>query len=154
MKKILIAVMLLVSLPALAQANFSASLIKGGTTLSIEISDDHLIPPFEAGELWKIMKGQEQMKIMREKELSITCSAFKNQSDDTVGTCSLLMPYSQFQKIGKLMVFKGEGQVAARLNRAFIDSAYYSIQRNQVYLSSYNTRRLFYFGINEDLIQK
>lgn len=50
------------------------------------------------------------------------------------------------------MVFKGEGYIAARLNRYFIDSAYYSIQGNQFYLSSHNTRSLFYFGINEDLI--
>lgn len=146
--------MLLTAMPLQVQAFFSAKLVKEGTYLSINISDDHLIPPFEAGELWKVLKGSEQIKIVREKELTINCNAFTNQTDDTIGTCSILMPLAQFNKIGKYMVFKGEGKVAARLNRYFIDSAYYSIQRNLVYISSYNTRRLFYFGINEDLIQR
>lgn len=154
MKKIFILTMLLTSWPLLAQNNFSASLIRGKAVLSIEISDDHLIPPFEAGELWKIMNDNNQVRVIREKELAINCRAFTNQTDDTIGKCTIEMPYAQFQKIGKLMVFKAEGRVAARLNRHFIDSAYYSIQRNQVYLSSANTRGLFYFGISEDLIQR
>lgn len=154
MKKIILLTMLLTSLPMAAFAQFSAKLIKDGTYLSIHISDDHLIPPFEAGELWKVIKGNDQLKTIREPELTVNCNAFTNQTDDTIGTCSMLMPYSQFSKIGKYMVFKAQGSVAARLNRYFTDSAYYSIQRNQVYLSSYNTRRLFYFGINEDLIQR
>lgn len=57
----------------------------------------------------------------------------------------MLLPYNLFSKIGKTMVFKAEGEVAARLNRYFVDSAY---------LSSYDTRRQFFFGINEALILK
>lgn len=154
MKKIFLLVMLLTSWSISAQTNFSATLVKNGTYLSIHLSDDHLIPPFEAGELWKIIKGNEQMKMIKEKELTVTCSAFTNQTDDTIGECTLLMPYAQFQKIDSEMILKATGDVAARLNRHFIDSAYLSMQRNQVYLSSYNTRRLFFFGINEKLIQK
>jgi hypothetical protein len=146
--------MLLTSWSILAQTNFSATLVKNGTYLSIHLSDDHFIPPFEAGGLWKIIKGNEQMKTIREKELTITCNVLTNQTEDVVGNCTILMPFNQFQKNEKLMVFKAQGPVAARLNRYFIDSAYYSIQGNQVYLSAYNTRGLFYFGINEDLIQR
>ncbi|MFA6236979.1 MAG: hypothetical protein WC635_06590 [Bacteriovorax sp.] len=155
MKKIFITAMLITSWSSFASTSFYATLINNGNYLSIDISDQQLIPPFEAGELWKVIKGSEQFKIIREKELEVNCTAITNPNNgDTVGRCKLLMPLDQFVKIGKYLVFKGEGQVAARLNRHFIDSAYFSAQGNQAYLSSYNTRRLFYFGINEDLIQR
>lgn len=146
--------MLLTSWSISAQTTFSATLIKNGTYLLIHLSDDHLIPPFEAGELWKILKGNEQLKMINEKELKINCNAFTNQTEDIIGECTILMPYNLFQKIDNEMVFKATGNTATRLNRYFIDSAYLSIQRNQVYLSSYNTRRLFFLGITENLIQK
>lgn len=152
MKRILFIAMLFCIQVTFAETNFSATLIKNGTYLSIRITDDHLIPPFEAGELWKLINSNEQLKIIREKDLSLDCNGLTNQSSDVVAECSITMPFSQFEKIGKIMVFKASGQQAARLNRYFVDSAFYSAQGNQVYLTSYNTRRLFFFGINEDLI--
>ncbi len=146
--------MLLETFPLFAKSNFTAELVQNGTYLSIHINDDHLIPPFEAGELWGILKSTEQEKVIREKELALNCEAFTNQTNDIVGSCSLMLPYNMFQRIDKVMVFKATGEMAARLNRYFSDSAYLSMQRNQVYISAYNTRRLFYFGINESLIQK
>ena len=154
MKKLIAPLFLILSLSVTAQTNFTATLIRNGAYLSIQLVDDHLIPPFEAGQLWKILKGVNQRKVVKEKELILSCDGLTNQTNDTFGNCSLLFPYSEFQRIGKAMVFKAEGDVAARLNRYFIDSAYLSIERNGVYLSSYNTRRQFTFGINESLIQK
>lgn len=153
MKTLKILIMILASLPMIAAAQFSAKLNNTGTTLTITMSDDHLIPPFEAGELWSVLKGTDSIKTVREKELAINCNAFTNQTDDIIGNCTIQMPFSQFKRIGKYIVYKGEGSTAARLNRYFVDSAYFSVQDNQVYLSAYNTRRLFYFGINEDLIR-
>lgn len=154
MKSIILLILFLFSSNIFAGTHFSAVLVKNKTYLSIHISDDHLIPPFEAGELWKILRSNEQIKTINEKELVLNCDGMTNQNNDTFGNCSLLFPYNLFKKVGNIMVFKAEGQVAARLNRYFVDSAYLSIERNEVYLSAYNTRGLFYFGIDEKLIQK
>lgn len=137
-----------------AGTNVSASLIRNNTYLSIHLIDDHLIPPFEAGELWKVIVENQQIKRINEKEFTLTCEGLTNQADDTFGDCHILVPYNLFKKIKNRMVFKAEGEVAARLNRYFVDSAYWSMQGNDVYLSSFNTRRQFFFGIDEKLIQK
>jgi hypothetical protein len=138
----------------LAGTFFTATLIRNKTYLYIEMTDDSFVPPFEAGEMWKIVKGQDWRKWINEKEMQLDCQATQNQTGDTFGKCILLFPWSQFQKIGDKMVFKAEGPLAARLNQYFIDSAYLSMQRNQAYLSSYNTRRQFFFGIDEKLIDQ
>ncbi|MDO9181856.1 MAG: hypothetical protein Q7U04_05585 [Bacteriovorax sp.] len=154
MKKIFLIMMFILSFPLVAQTNFTAVLVKNGTYLSIHMMDDHLIPPFEAGELWKILRANDQRKTIQEKELVLTCEALTNQTMDVFGACSLLLPYNLFQKIGNKMIFKAEGKIAANLNRYFVDSAYLSMQNNEVFLSSINTQRQFVFGINENLIQK
>lgn len=157
MKKILFLVMFLGlscgSASLFAQTTFSATLIKEGTYLSIRITDQSPIPPYLAGEFWQVIKGNDPIKVVNENELKIVCNAYPERTGDMFGDCSLLMPVAQFTKIKKLWVFKATGSVATRLNRYFKDSAYYSIQGNQVYLSAYNTRNLFFFGINEDLIE-
>jgi|GEM_PF-782967 len=130
----------------------NASLIRNQTYLAVELVDDSFVPPFEAGELWKIVKGDWSRKWINEKELQLDCQAVPTRMGDMFGKCTLLFPWSQFQKIGNKMVFKAEGALAAKLNQYFIDSAYLSMQGNQAYLSSYNTRRFFFFGINENLI--
>lgn len=137
-----------------AGTNVSARLVRDNTYLAIHLIDDQLIPPFEAGELWKVMVENQQIKRINEKEFNLTCEGLTNQTDDTFGDCQILVPYNLFKKIKNKMVFKAEGEVAARLNRYFIDSAYWSLQGNDVYLSSFNTRRQFFFGIDEKLIQK
>ena len=137
-----------------AGTKFSATLIKNNTYLSIQLIDDHLIPPFEAGELWKILKGRDQVKYIYEKELSLSCEGLSNQLGDVFGKCKLVFPYNLFKKIDSKMVFRADGIIADKLNRYFQDSAYLSMQGNSVYLSSYNTRGLFFFGLEEKLIQK
>jgi hypothetical protein len=152
-KAMVFLLLVLLSTATFAQPNFTAELVLNGTYLSIQINDDQLVPPFEAGELWKIIKGNDFRKTINENELKLNCIGLKNQFDDIFGNCQLLLPISQFQKVGEKLIFKANNEVAFRLNRYFSDSAYFSIQRNQVFLSSYNTRRLFYFGINSNLIK-
>lgn len=154
MKKILLLILLVICGPLFSQTKFSASLIRNGTYLSIRLVDSHLIPPFEAGDLWKILRGNEQIKMIHERELVLKCEGSVTQTNDTVGNCQLLFPYNLFQKMGNKMVFKAEGEMAARLNRYFIDSAYLSMQNDGIYLSSHNSRMQFFFGINEDLIKR
>ena len=67
-KKLFILALFLVSSYSFAETSFSATLIKNGSYLSIHLSDDHYIPPFEAGELWSIVKGNDQIKMINEKE--------------------------------------------------------------------------------------
>lgn len=154
MKKVFIITMLLFSFTAVAEGHFLAVLDNDGATLTINIDDDHLIPPFEAQELWKVIKGNKQNKLIPVKEFTVFCNVLKLPTDEARGNCKLSIATSNMAKIGKYLVFKAQGAQAAKLNYYFIDSAYYSAQGNQVYLSSYNNRRQFYFGINEDLIQK
>lgn len=154
MKKIILITFLLLSIPAFAGTYFQAKLVKNNSYLLIQLEDDHLIPPFEAGELWKSLRDNNQNKFINEKEFQLACEGLSNQTGDTFGKCTLLFPYNQFKKIREKMVFRADGVIADRLNRYFKDSVYWSTQENQVYLSAYNTRGLFFFGINEKLIQK
>lgn len=154
MKSLVFLLSLLLSQTILAGTIFNATLIRNKTYLSIEMVDDSFVPPFEAGEMWKIVKGDFDRKWITEKELQLDCHAVPTRMGDRFGKCILLFPWSQFQKIGDKMVFKAEGSTAAKLNQHFIDSAYLSMQGNQAYLSNYNTRRLFFFGINENLINE
>lgn len=155
MKKIIAIILTLVSASSFAGTNVSASLVHNNTYLSIHLEDDQLIPPFEAGELWKVLIENQQIKRINEKEFNLTCEGLTvSQTNDTFGNCQLLVPYNLFKKIKNKMVFKAEGEVAMKLNRYFIDSAYWSTQGQEVYLSSFNTRRQFFFGIDEDLIRK
>ncbi len=153
-KTVVFLILVLLSTTTFAQSNFTAELVLNGSYLSIQINDDQLVPPFEAGELWKIIKGNDYRKIINENELKLNCVGLKNQLDDIFGNCQLLLPISQFQKVGEKLIFKANPEVAGRLNRYFSDNAYLSIQRNQVFLSSYNTRRLFYFGIYSNLVKQ
>lgn len=154
MKSLVLFLTLFLSQNIFASTSFNAMLIRNKTYLYIEMQDDFVVPPFEAGELWKIVKGNDWRKWINEKEMQLDCQATTNQTGDTFGKCIMLFPYSEFQKIGDKMVFKAEGNLAAKLNQYFNDSAYLSMQRNQAYLSSYNTRRQFFFGINENLIDQ
>lgn len=152
MKTVLFVLGLILTQSLFAETNFKATLIHDQTLLSIEMTDDGFIPPFEAGEMWKIVKGDFSRKWITEEELQLDCLALPRRTGDMFGKCVLRLPWSQFKKIGDKMVFKAEGALAAKLNQYFIDSAYLSMQGNQAYLSNYNTRRLFFFGINENLI--
>ncbi len=152
MKLLVLLLGLILSQTLSASTIMNATLIRNKTYLYIEMVDESFVPPFEAGELWKIVKGDWSRKWINEKEMQLDCQAVPSRLGDMFGKCILLFPWSQFQKIGDKMVFKAEGAIAAKLNQYFIDSAYLSMQGNQAYLSSYNTRRLFFFGINENLI--
>ncbi len=154
MKNFILIILFLISVSAIAGTDFQAKLIKNKTYLQIELQDDHLIPPFDAGMLWKALRDNNQVKFINERELQLMCEGLSNQTGDTFGKCTLLFPYNQFKKIREKMVFRADGIIADRLNRYFNDSVYWSTQENQVYLSAYNTRGLFFFGINEELIQK
>ena len=146
--------MFLFSTKSFGQTDFSAVLIKSLNVVSISIADDGLIPPFEAGELWLAMKGSEQRKYIDENGFSLECDGLRNNRNEIFGACTFNIPFQLFKKVGDVQVFKLTGSSAANLNRYFIDSAYVSIQGGRVYLSSYNTRREFYFGIKDSLIQR
>lgn len=154
MKTSLTLLTLFFSITAFAQTDFNAVLIKDLNVLSIRFADDGMIPPFEGGALWSVMKGTEQRKYVDETGFNLECDGFRNNTNDIYGTCTLNIPMDQFQKIGKVQVFKLKGGTAAKLNRYFIDSAYVSLQGGRVYLSSYNTRREFFFGIQDNLIKR
>ena len=145
---------LLFSITAFAQTDFNAVLIKELNVLSISIADDGMIPPFEGGMLWTAMKGLDQRKYIDEEGFSLECDGLRSSPNDIYGSCTFNIPMKGFQKIGDLQVFKLKGSAAARLNRHFTDSAYVSIQGGRVYLSSYNTRREFFFGIQDSLIKR
>lgn len=155
MKKFTVMFLLLVSFPLFAESKFQASLINNNKYLSVHISDDESLPPFEAKALWNAIKINDEIKMISEKELMITCDRHAITEDDgNFGSCAIMIPFSQFKKVGSTLVFKAEGSLAAKLNRYFIDSAYVSFQNNKAFLSSRNTMRQFSFGISEDLIQK
>lgn len=154
MKKTILVLTFLLASPLWAQTDFSAVLIKDLNVLSISVADDGLIPPFEGAELWRAMKGVEQRKYIDQEGFSMECDALRNQMNELYGACTFNIPMNSFQKVGDLQVFKLKGNAAARLNRYFVDSAYISIQGGRVYLSSYNTRREFYFGIQDSLIKR
>lgn len=138
----------------MAQTDFSAVLIKDLNVLSISVEDDGMFPPFEGGMLWSAMKGLEQRKYIDEDGFSLECDGARNSTNDIYGSCTFNIPMKGFQKIGDLQLFKLKGNAAAKLNRYFIDSAYVSLQGGRVYLSSYNTRREFFFGIQDSLIKR
>lgn len=154
MKKLIIASFMLISSGLYAQTDFSAVLIKDLNIVSISVADDGVIPPFEGGELWSAMKGVEQRKYIDQDGFSMECDGLRNHANEIFGSCTFNIPMNLFQKIGDLQVFKLKGSAATRLNRYFTDSAYVSIQGGRVYLSSYNTRREFYFGIQDNLIKR
>jgi hypothetical protein len=154
MKKFLFVIFMTFSLNALSQTDFSAEVIPGSDILSISIADDGLFPPFEGGELWSTLKGTEQRKYIDQEGFSLECDALKNNRLEIFGSCLINLPISTLQKIGTTLVFKLKGAKARKLNQYFVDSAYVSIQRGGVYLSSYNTRSEFYFGIKEELIKR
>lgn len=154
MKKLILAIVLVFSSGLFAGTNFSATLIQETNILSITIEDQGVVAPFEGGELWKIMKGEEQTKFIMEDNFDLRCSGYRSSLGDVVGQCQLQVPMELFQKIGERQVFKLKGASASRLNRYFTDSAYLSFQRGDAYLSSYNTRREFFFGIKDSLIKR
>lgn len=154
MKKVLFVFYMMFTFNALSQTDFSAEVIRGTDILSISVADDGLFPPFEAGELWSSLTGIERRKYIDQEGFSLECDALKNSRQEIYGSCLINLPVSTLQKIGDILVFKLKGAKARKLNQYFIDSAYVSIQRGGVYLSSYNTRSEFYFGIREDLIKK
>lgn len=154
MKTFLIFATLAFSASAFAQTDFNAVLIKDLNVLSISLADDGMIPPFEAGTLWSSMKGTEQRKYIDEDGFSLECDGLRNGSNELFGSCIFNIPMKGFQKIGDVQVFKLKGSAAAKLNQYFTDSAYVSLQGGRVYLSSYNTRREFFFGIQDNLIQR
>lgn len=154
MKKLLFVIYMMFSFNAISQTDFSAEVIRGTDILSISVADDGLFPPFEAGELWNSLKGIERRKYIDQEGFSLECDALKNSRLEVFGSCLINLPFSSLQKIGDILVFKLKGARARKLNQYFIDSAYVSIQRGGVYLSSYNTRSEFYFGIREELIKR
>ena len=154
MKKFLFVIFMIFSFKAFSQTDFSAEVIKGTDLLSISVADDGFFPPFEAGELWTSLKGIEQRKYIDQEGFSLECDALKNNRLEIYGSCLINLPFSSFQKFGDVLVFKLKGVKARKLNQYFLDSAYVSIQRGGVYLSSYNTRSEFYFGIKEELIKR
>lgn len=153
MKSFLICCLLMATTTLFAQTDFRAVVYSQTKTLTVTISDDGRIPPFEGGSMWNIMKGTELHKVIRANGFNLECFAVKGPVDVT-GDCRLNIPIDRFVKIGELLVFKLKGAEAAKLNKYFIDSAYLSIQRGRVYLSSYNTRREFFFGIEDAMIER
>ena len=142
------------SLPSVqSMTNFAAVIINNGNTLSVTLVDD-VIPPFEAGQLWASLKGIEQSKWVEEEFFSMKCMAMPVEMDDIRGSCKIKIPMSRMTKIDSKRVFKLEGPEAARLNRYFNDTAYVSMQRGDAWLSSYNPRRQFFFGLDENLIHR
>ncbi len=154
MNKFLLVIIFLFSFNLTAQTDFSAEVIKDLNILSISISDDGRIPPFEGGMFWNIMKGDEQRKYIDENGFSMECDGVKIPGREIYGACTFNIPMKDFKKIGELQVYKLTGTLASRLNRHFTDSAYVTVQGGLVYLSSYNTRREFFFGINDKLIKR
>ncbi len=152
MKFILTALFSILVFNVHAQTSFKANFFDNKKIIAITLVDK-LIPPFEAGELWNSLRGQEPNKFFIENDFAMDCFAQKDVHGEMRGNCKIFITYAAFKKIGSKLVFKREGVQASRLNQNFIDSAYVSMQRGDVYLSSYNTRRRFFFGLEENLIQ-
>lgn len=153
MKRLLFLILFFFSFSAFSQTDFSAHYISSTQQLSVSWADDSYFPPFEAGELWTAIKGTDQRKYVDVDGFSLECEALRNSRQELFGSCTLLIPIKALTKVNDILVFKLKGVKARKLNQYFIDSAYVSTQRNQVYLSSANTRSEFYFGIKETLIK-
>lgn len=136
-----------------SSGEFEATVSKDSKVLSINVHDS-FFPPFEAGELWKSIRGSERYKYVETNEFFMECQALPDNTGEMSGNCTILIPMELFQKISEKLVLKLTGAQAAKLNRYFVNSAYVSIQRNKVHLSSYNILNQFFFGISEDLIKK
>ena len=153
MKKLFILLIAFFSSTVFSQTDFSANYIPSTQQLSVSWSDDSFLPPFEGGELWSAIKGLDQRKYVEVDGFSLECEALRNSRQEIFGSCTLLIPVKLLTKINDVIVFKLKGAKARKLNQYFVDSAYVSTQRNEVYLSSVNTRSEFYFGIKEKLIK-
>lgn len=155
MKKFLFAIVLAtLSLTSFAKSDFSAFIDHHSNRLVVIIKDDVVIPPFEAGVLHSKLMGNGYRKSIYENNFELECMAFNTQFGDLVGDCRFSIPMSLMVASGGNQIFKLQGAAAARLNRYFTDSAYMTFQAAQAHLSSYNTRREFYFVIRDSLIQK
>lgn len=153
MKSLTVILVYFFSLTVSAQTFFEATLTNNGEILSIQLADD-FIPPFEAGNLWKSIIGRDEHKVIFEKDFFMECLGHRDLSGEIAGKCRLNIPFKRFIKNDTKWVMKLEGPEAARLNRYFIDSAYVSMQRGDAWLSSYNPRRQFFFGLEENLIHR
>ena len=152
MKPIIFLCTLLLASQTFAGTQIAAKLVKDNTYLSLRLVDDQLLPPFGAGVLWNSLRERQQIKRISEREFNLQCEGRPVPSGDVYGDCSLLIPIDQFKKIKNKLVFKAEGELADKLNHYFNDSAYVSIENDLVYLSAFNTRRQFFFGITESII--
>ena len=145
---------LLTTLNAFASGSFDAVIIDELKILSITVADDVSLPPFEAGKLWTAMKGVDQRKYVEASGFSMECDGLASPTRPTYGACTITIELEKMTTVGDTQVFKVSGSAAAKLNRFFIDSAYVALQGGDAFLSSYNTRREFTFGIKSDLIQR
>lgn len=153
MKKLLILLIALFSSTVFSQTDFSAHYVPSTQHLSVSWSDDSFLTPFEGGEMWSAIKGTEKRKYVDVDGFSLECEALRNSRQEIFGSCILLIPIKLLTRVNDVLVYKLKGAKARKLNQYFIDSAYVSTQRNEVYLSSANTRSEFYFGIKEKLIK-
>lgn len=152
MKKLIVLISLVVSMNAFA--DFEAIVDKNSDSLVVSIADNVYFPPYEAGKLWSVIRGLDQRKYVQEAGFNLACNGLKTPPEQFYGECKLVIPMSLLTPVNGVLVFKRTGALAAKLNGHFTDSAYVSMQRGGVYLSSYNTRREFYFGIKESLIKR
>lgn len=151
MKKLIVLISLVASMNAFAQ--FEAVVDKNSGSLVVSIADNLNLPPYDAGKLWSAIRGLDQRKYVKEAGFNLVCDGL-NAPEQFYGECKLVIPMSLLNPVGDVLVFKRTGVLAARLNRYFTDSAYVLIQGGGAYLSSYNTRREFSFGIKESLIKR
>jgi hypothetical protein len=149
---IALSIVSLFSLSAMAKSSLTAS-VEDVDFVSIRIVDDRYIPPFDAGNLWKMMNGYEYRKTLNEGDLQIDCVAFENELSDNIGDCLIKVNRKALSKVNTTYVLKYNGHQAARLNRYFVDNAYISIHNGKIFISSYNVRREFFLGIDETLVE-
>ena len=154
MKQLILMISLLTSFNAFAAGSLEAIVIDELKILSITVSDDVSLPPYEGGKLWTAMKGVDQRKYLDASGFTMECDGITSPTRPTYGACTITIELSKMTTVGDTEVFKVTGSAAAKLNRFFIDSAYVDLQGGDAYLSSYNTRREFTFGIKSDLIQR
>lgn len=152
MKKLIVLISLVASMNAFAQ--FEAVVDKESDSLIVSIADNVNLPPYEAGKIWSVIRGLDQRKYVTETGFNLVCDGLKNSTIQIYGECKLIIPMNLLNPVRDGLVFKRTGAAAARLNRYFTDSAYVLIQGGGAYLSSYNTRREFSFGIKESLIKR
>jgi hypothetical protein len=154
MKKILTILILAASFNTFAAGQFDAVLINELNTLSISISDDSSLPPYEAGKLWQSVKGVDRRKYVEASGFSMECDGIERTAGQVYGACTLNISMKLFKQVGNSQVMKLSGSAAAKLNRFFTDSALVTLQGGDVFLSSNNTRREFSFGIKDELIKR